>query len=416
QMADKDLRFPRPMRRAVEEALADTPVVAVLGPRQVGKSTLVRELAPNRPFFDLDESAFGVTAAADPAGFVDGLPPVVTLDEVQRVPELMRAIKVAVDRDRRPGRFLLTGSANLLLLPQLSDSLAGRMEVVHLQPLTEAEKERTGGRFLETFLTGGLGPDIQPAAASTTGDLVRRLLQGGFPEACTRTPSRARVWHRQYLQAVLERDVRDVAKVRDIHDLRRLLELLASQSASLLNTSNVSRDLGFARATVDHYLEVLERLFLIRVLPAWHRTTAKRLVKAPKLHLPDTGLAATLTDLQAEDWNGKRGSFGRLLESMVVQQLVAQAGWTDPAIRFWHYRDKDQVEVDCVVSRGSRIWGVEVKASQTVAAADTKGLSRLAEQSGNDFAGGIVFYSGTSILPLGNGPFLAVPISKLWEL
>lgn len=404
------------MRRVVEEALADTPVVAVLGPRQVGKSTLVRELAPDRPFFDLDEAAFGKTAAADPAGFIDGLPPVVTLDEVQRVPELMRAIKVAVDRDRRPGRFLLTGSANLLLLPQLSDSLAGRMEVVHLHPFTEAEKERSGGRFLETLLAGGLEPHIRPTEASTTGDLVRRLLQGGFPEACTRTPARARTWHRQYLQAVLERDVRDVAKVKDVHDLRRLLELLASQSASLLNVSNVSRDLGLARVTVDHYLEVLERVFLIRVLPAWHKTTAKRLVKAPKLHLPDTGLAATLMDLQEDDWNGKRESFGRLLESMVLQQLVAQAGWTDPSVRFWHYRDKDRVEVDCVISRGARIWGVEVKASQTVDASDAKGLRRLAEQSGSDFAGGIVFYSGNSILPLGNGPFLAVPISKLWEL
>jgi predicted AAA+ superfamily ATPase len=404
------------MRRAVEEALADTPVVAVLGPRQVGKSTLVRDLAPNRPFFDLNEAAFGTTAAADPAGFIDGLPPVVTLDEVQRVSELMRAIKVAVDRDRRPGRILLTGSANLLLLPQLSDSLAGRMEVVYLHPFTEAEKERSGGRFLETLLAGGLEPDIRPTEASTTGDLVRRLLQGGFPEGCTRPSTRARTWHRQYLQAVLERDVRDVAKVRDVHDLRRLLELLASQSASLLNVSNVSRDLGLARVTVDHYLEVLERVFLIRVLPAWHKTTAKRLVKAPKLHLPDTGLAATLMDLQEEDWNGKRESFGKLLESMVLQQLVAQAGWTDPAVRFWHYRDKDRVEVDCVISRGARIWGVKVKAFQTVDASDAKSLRRLAEQSGSDFAGGIVFYSGNSILPLGSGPFLAVPISKLWEL
>jgi uncharacterized protein len=404
------------MRRAVEAALADTPVVAVLGPRQVGKSTLVRELAPERPFFDLDVAAYGETAAADPAGFIDGLPPVVTLDEVQRVPELMRAIKVAVDRDRRPGRFLLTGSANLLLLPQLSDSLAGRMEVVHLQPLTEAEKGRAGGKFLETFLAGGIEPEIRPADGTATGDLVTRLLQGGFPEACTRTVDRARAWHRQYLQAVMERDVRDVAKVRDVHDLRRVLELLAGQSASLLNVSNVSRSLGIARVTVDHYLEVLKRLFLIRLLPAWHRSASKRLVKAPKVHLLDSGLTATLMGLQAADWNGKRESFGDLLESMVLQQLVAQAGWTDPAIQFWHYRDKDQVEVDCVITRGSRVWGIEVKASQSVDASDAKGLRRLAEQAGSDFAGGIVFYSGTSVLPLCDGAFLAVPISKLWTL
>lgn len=404
------------MRRAVEEALTDTPVVAVLGPRQVGKSTLVRELAPKRPFFDLDEASFGGTAAADPTGFIDGLPPVVTLDEVQRVPELMLAIKVAVDQDRRPGRFLLTGSANLLLLPQLSDSLAGRMEVIHLQPLTEAEKERRDGKFLETFLAGGLGPDIRPPDSAAAGDLVRRLLQGGFPEANTRTFVRARVWHRQYLQAVMERDVQDVAKVRDVHELGRMLELLAGQSASLLNVSNVSRSLGIARVTVDHYLEVLKRLFLIRILPAWHRSASKRLVKAPKIHLVDTGLAATLMDLEESDWNGRREALGNLLESMVLQQLIAQAGWTDPAIQFWHYRDKDQVEVDLVITRGRRIWGIEVKASQSVGAGDCKGLRRLAEQAGRDFAGGIVFYSGTSVLPLCEGAFLAVPLSKLWAL
>lgn len=413
---DGDIQVPRPMRKAVEEALADTPVVAVLGPRQVGKSTLVRHLAPDRPFFDLDEAAFGETAKADPAGFIEGLPAVVTLDEVQRVPELMRAIKVSVDRDRRPGRFLLTGSANLLLLPQLSDSLAGRMEVVNLHPLTEAEKERTNGSFLERFLAGELEYEIRPSQAPVTVDLVRRILQGGFPEACTRSMPRARIWHRQYLQAVLDRDVRDVAKVRDVHDLKRLLEMLAGQSASLLNVSNISRDLGLARATVDHHLEVLKRLFLIRVLPAWHRSAAKRLVKAPKVHLLDTGLTATLMDLNEQDWNGKREAFGRLLESMVLQQLVAQAGWTDPAIQFWHYRDKDQVEVDCVISRGSSVWGVEVKASQSVNASDTKGLRRLAEQAGNDFAGGIVFYTGNSVLPIDGGAFLAVPVSKLWQL
>jgi uncharacterized protein len=415
-MDGTDTLLPRPLRRAVEAALADTPVVAVLGPRQVGKSTLVRELAPERPFFDLDVAAYGQTAAADPAGFIDGLPPVVTLDEVQRVPELMRAIKVAVDRDRRPGRFLLTGSANLLLLPRLSDSLAGRIEVVHLQPLTEAEKARAGGKFLETFLAGGIGPDIRPADGNSTGDLVTRILQGGFPEARTRTVERAKAWHRQYLQAVMERDVRDVAKIRDARDLTRVLELLAGQSASLLNVSNVSRSLGIARVTVDHYLEVLKRLFLIRLLPAWHRSASKRLVKTPKVHLPDTGLAATLMDLQAADWNAKRESFGYLLESLVLQQLVAQAGWTDPSIRFWHYRDKDQVEVDCVITRGSRVWGIEVKASQSVNASDAKGLRRLAEQAGRDFAGGIVLYSGNSVLPLCDGAFLAVPVSRLWTL
>ena len=406
----------RPLSHSLDEALADTPVVAILGARQVGKSTLARQLAPDRPFIDLDLPSARRAATADPEGFIDGLPPTITLDEVQRVPELMLAIKVAVDRDRRPGRFLLTGSANMMLLPQLSDSLAGRMEIIRLHPLTEAEKDRAPGRFLETFLAGELKPDIRPSDGSSSADLLRRMFQGGFPEACARSPARAKAWHRQYIAAIIDRDVRDVANVKDAANIGKLLEFLAYQSASLLNVANISRDLGLARATIDHHLEVLERLFLIRVLPAWHKSAAKRLVKMPKIHLLDSGLAASLTGLREDDWNHKRESFGKILDSMVLQQITAQAGWTDPTLRFSHYRDKDQVEVDCVINRGNTVWGIEVKAAQTVDVSDTKGLRRLAEKAGKDFAGGIVLYSGTSVLPLGSTPFLAVPFSKFWEM
>lgn len=408
--------LPRPLSRSLAEALLDTPVVAILGARQVGKSTLARQLAPDRPFIDLDSPSVRRIAAADPEGFIESLPPVVTLDEIQRVPALMLAIKVAVDRDRRPGRFLLTGSANMMLLPQLSDSLAGRMEIIRLHPLTEAEKDRMPGRFLEVFLAGKLKPDIRPSDGNSSEDLLRRMFQGGFPEACARSPKRARAWHRQYIAAIIERDVRDVANVKDASNIGKLLEFLAYQSASLLNVANISRDLGLARATVDHHLEVLERLFLIRILPAWHKSAAKRLVKMPKLHLLDSGLAATLTGLREADWNSKRESFGKILESMVLQQVTAQAGWIDPTLRFSHYRDKDQVEVDCVINRGNSVWGIEVKAAQSVDSSDAKGLRRLAEKAGKDFVGGILLYSGTSILPLPGTPFLAVPLSKFWEM
>ena len=310
---------------------------------------------------------------------------------------------------------MLTGSANLLLLPRLADSLAGRMEIVHLHPLTEAEKERNPGRFLEAFLSGRLKPEIR-AESPDGGNLVRRLMVGGFPETRTRTIQRAQAWHRQYIRAVIDRDVKDVAKVRDAHELQRLLDLLAHQTGSLLNVSNLSQDLGLARATVDHYLEVLQRLFLVRILPAWHPSAAKRLVRAPKLHVVDSGLASTLLNLGQEDWNIRRGAFGGLMESMVLQQLVAQAGWTDPSLRFWHYRDKDQVEVDCVITRGARIWGVEVKAGRSASESDTKGLRRLAQRSGSDFVGGIVLYSGNSVVPLGDGAFLGVPVARLWEM
>jgi predicted AAA+ superfamily ATPase len=206
-----------------------------------------------------------------------------------------------------------------------------------------------------------------------------------------------------------------VARIKDSKDVAKLLELLAHRTAELLNVSSLANDLQEDRLTVARHLAILEKLFLVRTLPAWHRNSAKRLIKAPKVHLCDPGLAATLVDLHADDWNAKRNRFGHLLESFVLQQLVAQAGWTDPDLRFWHYRDKDQVEVDCVITRGRKVWGVEVKASATVHPSDGKGLRRLAEQARDDFQGGIVLYDGDAVLALGDAGLLAVPLSRLWD-
>jgi len=214
----------------------------------------------------------------------------------------------------------------------------------------------------------------------------------------------------------MERDIKDVARVKDAHELSRLLELLALRSAELLNVNNLAQDLGLHRGTVEQYLLILERLFLIRRLPAWHNNSAKRLIKAPKIHLLDSGLSATLAALTADDWIEKRDRMGHLLESFVVQQVIAQASWTDPDLRFWHYRDKDQVEVDLVVTRGQKVWGIEVKASASISPQDGKGLARLAGQCGKIFQSGILLYGGKDILPLGDTSFLAVPFSKLWNM
>ena len=407
--------YPRSIRRMLKLALTDTPVVALLGSRQSGKSTLVRALTPDRAYVTLDEEPMLRTAREDPLGFIAALPACVTLDEVQRAPGLLLAIKASVDSDRRPGRFLLTGSANLLLLPKVGDSLAGRIEFVQLHPLTESEKERRPGALLREFLAGDLAPRIAGNKAARSGDLLERLLRGGYPEAIARSPGRARQWHRQYLRTVLERDVADVARVRDAAELGRLLEIIALRGAGLLNLSALGGDLGMRRETIDQYLSVLERLFLLRRLPAWHRNEAKRLIKMPKIHLADSGLAATLAGLEAEDWTAQRQRFGHLLESFVVQQLAAQAGWTDPDLRFWHYRDKDQVEVDLVITRGRKTWGVEVKSAATVTPADGNGLRRLAEQCGDDFQAGMIMYAGSSTLPTADQRILAVPLSELWR-
>lgn len=408
--------YPRLLTPALQAALKDTPVVCLLGSRQSGKTTLSRMLSPDRPLISLDEDAYFQTAKLDPDGFVSGLPNAVTIDEIQRVPELLPAIKLAVDRNRKPGRFLLTGSANLLLLPQVTESLAGRMETVFLHPLTEAEKERSPGTFLDCFLKGLLQPSICGKQTNEHPSLAERLVAGGYPEPLSRPPQRARQWHRQYLHSIMERDIKDVARVKDAHELSRLLELLALRSAELLNINNLAQDLGLHRGTIEQYLLILERLFLIRRLPAWHNNSAKRLIKAPKIHLVDSGLSATLAALTADDWIEKRDRMGHLLESFVVQQVIAQASWTDPDLRFWHYRDKDQIEVDLVITRGQKVWGLEMKASSSIGPQDGKGLSRLAAQCGKNFQAGMLLYNGTDSLPIGHTPFIAVPFSKLWSI
>lgn len=406
--------YPRTIATALMEALADTPVVSLLGARQSGKTTLALTVAPDRPYISLDEQNYFQTAVMDPVGFVDSLPEFVTIDEIQRVPALMPAIKRSVDRDRRAGRFLLTGSANLLLLPQVSDSLAGRMEVIRLQPLTESEKERLPGTFLRDFLNGQFKPEIAGTNGLSGPSLPERLVAGGYPEPLTRSCSRVRQWHRQYVRSIIERDIKDIARIRQVEDVARLFELLSLRTATLLNASSLAQTLGLNRATVEHYLLLLERLFLVRRLPPWHRHAARRLVKTPKVHLVDSGLAATLAGIAESDWLERRELMGHLLESFVVQQIITQGSWTDPDLRFWHYRDKDKVEVDLVVTRARAVWGVEIKAAASVSERDARGLQRLAAHSGTDFRGGILIYTGADKLTVGKSRFLAVPIHELW--
>lgn len=418
-MTQSDAELPyirRHLQSGLAAALGDTPVVCLLGPRQCGKSTLAIHHDPRRTYFSLDDAQYLTLARQDPTGFVADLPPFVTIDEIQRAPELVLAIKQAVDADRRPGRFLLTGSANLLQLPKLADSLAGRMECLYLHPFTESEKQGAKGAFLQTWLEGNLAVQLTGTRAPAPSQLPARLVAGGYPEANRRTPTRARQWLRQYLKSIIERDIHDVAQIKDGDDVARLIELLANRTGTLLNVTELSNATGSTRRTIENHLAILEKLFLIRRLSAWHRNATKRLVKSPKIHLCDSGLAALLSDLALAQWIDERQRFGHLLESFVLQQLIALADCTAPDIRFWHYRDKDQVEVDCILTCGNKIWAAEIKTSRTVTATDTKGLQRVATLAGKDFQSGIVFHDGDNTLPITGTPFLAVPISKLWEL
>lgn len=406
--------YPRLIAPKLAEILEDTPVICLLGPRQVGKTTLARQYCTEYGYINFDDSSLLSIAKQDPSGFIQGLAEYVILDEVQRAPELLPAIKASVDSNRKPGRFLVTGSANLLLLPGVQESLAGRMEVVNLLPL--AAQEIYGGKhsLLQRLLAGDIEPAIHGEQQVITGigDIVCR---GGFPEPITRTPNRARQWHRQYINAIIQRDVKDIAAIRDETEMQRLFAMLAHRTANLVNIANLANELQMRRETVEKYITILERLFLMRRLPAWHNNESNRLIKTPKIHLVDSGLTATFCNVQASDWNNFSKDFCALLETFVVQQLITQATWLDDDLRFSHYRDKDQIEVDIVIEQGKKVWGVEVKKAASIQNKDGAGLNRLAALAGSRFQGGILLYGGNNTLPLAQKNCFAVPINTLWE-
>jgi len=413
-MAQVDL-YPRYAAPRLKEALADSPVVLIHGPRQCGKTTLARVVGEplGYEYVTFDDDVARSAAATDPAGFVLDLPERAILDEVQRVPAIFTAIKANVDRRRTAGHFLLTGSANVLLLPTLADSLAGRMEVLRLHPLAQGELSRLAPDFLQRLFSGTfklrrterLGPE-----------LAARIVAGGYPAALQRTTERRRsIWYRDYLDALVQRDVRDLARIASLDALPRLLALVAGQTARLLNITDLAAPFQLSRPTIRDYVTLLERVFLVDELAPWHNNRLSRLVKTPKVHVGDTGLAAALLGIDAAGLAADRTLLGQLLETFVFQELRRQATATDEPVSFCHFRDKDGVEVDIVIERGSSaVAGVEVKASATVTPADFRGLRKLKEASGKKFAGGVVLYDGETSAGFGDGLY-AVPVRMLWE-
>lgn len=400
---------------ALEASLADTPVVLVHGPRQCGKTTLAQTIGEARgyTYLTFDDPVTLGSAAGDPAGFVSELPARVILDEVQRVPALFTAIKRVVDRERTPGRFLLTGSANVLLVPTMADSLAGRLGVLRLHPLAQAEVHRTSPRLLDALF----GRRVKVRRVHRLGkSLAGKVAAGGFPAALARKQAlRRTAWYRDYIDAIVQRDVRDMTRIASLDILPRLLALAAGQSARLINVSDLAGPFQVSRPTIRDYVTLLQRVFLIDELPPWHRNRLSRLVKTPKLHITDTGLASALLGMDADALWADKVTFGQLLETFVYQELRRLASGETQEVRFHHYRDRDGYEVDIVLERGAgEIVGVEVKAGATVTAADFRGLRKLQDAAGDRFMAGVVMYDGETSARFGDGLF-ALPISALWE-
>ena len=401
--------------RSVETALTDTRVVLISGPRQAGKTTLARKFSNgDRPFITLDDRGTLDAAKSDPVGFVRGIKRAV-IDEVQRAPDLMLAIKESVDRDEEPGRFLLTGSANLATLPTIADSLAGRMAVISLFPFAQSEILSTPGRLLDRLFEGE-----EPAAGGAVvvgDDLMEVVLKGGYPEVLRRSNSaRRRAWIEDYVALILDRDVRDIANIDQLDRLPRLLDVLAEHAGQLVNHSSFGAALGLSGITAQKYVAILERLFLVKTLSPWSNNRLSRLIKTPKLHFIDTGLLGTLREDELERLAHDRTRFGPLLESFVVSELMKLASWSERRLGFSHYRTKDQDEVDVIIEdRRGRIIGVEVKASATAKSDDFRGLRQLQEAVGDRFVRGLVLHDHDRITPFGE-KLQAAPISVLWTM
>ena len=402
---------------ALLAALADTPVVLLNGARQTGKSTLVKHLAAGKHparYLTLDDAVVLAAARQDPAGFLAGLSGPVILDEVQRAPELFLAIKAEVDRSPQSGRFLLTGSANVLLLPQLSDSLAGRMEILTLWPLSEGEISGVKGDFLDAAF-GEFAAKVQAGSDDRSG-LVARMLAGGYPAVLKRSDSdRRRAWFGSYITTILQRDVRDLANIEGLTALPRLLALLAARSGSLSNFAELSRSLGIPQTTLKRYLTLLETTFLVQFLPAWSANLGKRMVKSPKIVLNDMGLIAYLLGLNEQRLELDPMLLGPLFESFVIMELRKQATWSRVHPQAFHFRTQAGQEVDLVLEDAAgNLVAIEAKASGTVSGRDFRGLQALAGLAGQRLRRGIVLYTGASSVPFGPN-FHAVPVSALWQ-
>ena len=405
----------RNIRPRLLESLTDAPVVFLRGPRQTGKTTLVQSLVAEghrARYLTLDDSTVLAAAGHDPDGFIRGLTGPVILDEVQRIPALFLAIKAAVDRDRQPGRFLLTGSADVLLLPQAADALVGRMALHTLWPFSQGEVSDRREDFIEAVFRETL-PERTPDPI-TLDDLADRLTRGGYPEAVHRPAPRRAEWFGSYLNTILQRDIRDLARITGLTDMPRLLAALAARSGQLVSYSDLSRELQLPQTTLKRYVALLEAALLYRSIPAWSANVGKRLAKAPKAILCDPGLACHLLGADAGRVRADSSLLGPLTESFAMTELMKQQTWSRRTVSLHHYRTHGQKEVDAVLeARDGRLVGIEVKSGTAVRPSDLSGLHDLAKASGDRFVRGVLLYLGEAVVPF--GPRLhAVPLQALW--
>ena len=404
--------YPRRLESRIAEAMADTPVVLLAGPRQAGKTTLVRQMSgEGMRYLTLDDQLTLMSAQDDPVGMIRSLDRAV-IDEIQRAPQLLLAIKKSVDEDRRPGRFLITGSADLMAVPKVADSLAGRMETLLLLPLSQGEIEGQTANWFDRVFAGQI-PKSKTLANGN--NLVERVLKGGYPEVIARaTAPRRNTWARQYIDAIIQRDVRDISGIEKLDQLPRFLRALAQTAGQMCNYTQLGGQVGLDSKTTSKYISVFEQMYLLKRVDVWARNRLNRVVKTPKLQFLDSGLLATLLELTSDEVQQNRTRFGNVLETFVFSELLKATTTAENEYALMYYRDADKVEVDVVIENAvGQLVGVEVKATATVKESDLRGLRKLSTLAGAKFKMGVLLYDGDETMPLGDNIW-AAPLSTLW--
>ena len=410
------MTFRRNIKDRFEEALSTSPAVLLTGARQTGKTTLVEEYAKdkNYHYVTFDDLLIMSAAKRDPKGFIAGLPKPVIIDEVQRVPLIFLPIKRDIDTHRIPGRYILTGSANPLLINHVGDSLAGRLETLTLFPLSQGELLHRKEDFIKTaFSSERLLP---PEETISKEHLYKLITIGGYPVVQNLSEPRRHAWFKSYVNDILLQDVQNLAKIEGLSELPNLLKMVALRAGHVLNVAELSRVLGLSVATTHRYLTLLETLYMISFCRPWRSNLEKRLVKAPKSYLVDAGIVSYLQGITAERMIAEPIFTGHILENFIWSELSKQATWSDIQVDIYHFRTPTGIEVDIVLEDTmGRVVALEIKNSDTVVSKDFKGLEYMQSLLGKKFIRGIVLYTGDQYVPFGEKLF-ALPISSLWQI
>lgn len=408
--------FKRHIKPYLAKALERSPVVLLNGARQVGKSTLVKEFQKEKDYTYLtfDDETVYIAAKNDPTGFINSLQKPVIIDEVQRVPEIFLPIKIDVDNNRVAGRYLLTGSANPLLIPHLGDSLAGRMEIVDLMPLSQGEITGTIESWIDTAFSSK--SFMQPQEIMSKKTLYQKIITGGYPSSVLASNDENRdAWMRSYINLLLQRDIKDLAQIEKITELPNLLKILAHRASNLLNVAEISRECKMVAQTVHRYIALLQTIFIITLQQSWHSNLSLRYIKSPKVYLVDSGLLSYLLGINLERSFTEQVAMGKVLENFMLNELKKQATWSKTGPDGYHFRTTSGTEVDILLeNRQGEIVGIEVKSAEKISPDDFKGLKLLAQNMDQKFIKGIVFYCGSQVVPFGD-KLWALPITCLWQ-